>query len=253
VRLYPELHDRATAMVTAESFEAVLAVLQRARTELGASLCAFEVMWRNYLDEVRRKLPQVRMPVGAGSGALPPYAILLEIEMQSGAADLLMHCLENASAAGEISDAMLAQSQAQADDCWALRDAIAQLLQMYAHSVAFDVSLPLATMRAYSEQVAANLAAAFPSTTALCFGHLGDGTLHYIVDAPDAASKDRLLELVLAPLTEHGGAVSAEHGIGVTKREYLALCRSTPEIAQMRRLKSWLDPHDILNPGRVFD
>jgi FAD/FMN-containing dehydrogenase len=240
-------------MIAAESFDAVLAILKRARAELGASLCAFEVMWRNYLEEVRRRLPQVRMPVGAGSNRIPSYAILLEIEMQSGATELLTHFLQEASAAGEIGDAMLAQSQAQSDDCWALRDAIAQLLQIYAHSVAFDVSLPLATMRTYSEQVAASLAAEFPSTTALCFGHLGDGTLHYIVDAPDTASKERILDLVLQPLADYGGAVSAEHGIGVAKRDYLALCRSAAEISQMRRLKSWLDPHDILNPGRVFD
>ena len=248
LRLYPAQRDKATAVVAADSFAGVLAVLQMARTILGAGLCAFEVMWADYLDEVRGRLPAVRQPLGGR----PAFAILLEVEAHQGAGQALADFLEQAMANNLISDGVLAQSQSQAEEFWALRDAVAQLLQIYERSMAFDVSLPLTTLQAYCDEVAQSLQAEFPALTALRFAHLGDGTLHYIIDAPDTASKARILERVLAPLARHDGAVSAEHGIGVAKRDYLSLCRSAADIEQMRRLKSLLDPRAILNPGRVF-
>lgn len=248
LKLYPAQRDKATALVAADTFAQVLAVLQHARATLGAGLCAFEVMWADYLDEVRSRLTAVRQPLGGR----PAFAILLEVEAHQGAGQTLADFLEQAIAGGRISDGVLAQSQSQAEEFWALRDAVAQLLQIYQHSMAFDVSLPLTTLQAYSDEVAHSLRSEFPALTALRFAHLGDGTLHYIIDAPDAASKARILEMVLAPLARHDGAVSAEHGIGIAKRDYLQLCRTAADIEQMRKLKAMLDPRAILNPGRVF-
>jgi FAD/FMN-containing dehydrogenase len=205
-------------------------------------------MWADYLDEVRSRLPAVRQPLGGS----PAFAILLEVESNQGAERSLADFLEQAIANNRVNDGVLAQSQSQAEEFWALRDAVAQLLQIYQRSMAFDVSLPLTTLQAYSDAVARSLQAEFPGMTALRFAHLGDGTLHYIIDAPDAASKARILELVLAPLASHDGAVSAEHGIGVAKRDYLHLSRCSADIEQMRKLKALLDPRAILNPGRVF-
>ncbi len=252
LRLYPQQRDRATALVAAATFAQVLTVLGRARSELGPKLCAFEVMWDNYLQEVRRQLPTVPMPLLTPAGDVPRFTVLLEIESQSGAEAALLEFLNRALEANEITDGVLAQSQTQAAEFWAVRDAIAQLLQIYRSSLAFDVSLPLKTMQAYSEQVAAALERDFPGMTALCFGHLGDGTLHYIVDVAPSQDKQPILDLVLQPLQQHGGAVSAEHGIGIAKRDYLELSRNAAEIAQMRKLKQWFDPRGILNPGRVF-
>lgn len=248
LKLYPAQRDKATALVASDTFAQVLAMLQQARATLGANLCAFEVMWADYLDEVRRRLPAVRQPLGSS----PAFAILLEIESNQGAGQALAGFLEQAIANNLVSDGVLAQSQSQAEEFWALRDAVAQLLQIYQRSMAFDVSLPLSTMQAYSDEVAQSLRSEFPALTALRFAHLGDGTLHYIIDAPEASSKASILERVLAPLARHDGAVSAEHGIGVAKRDYLQLCRTAADIEQMRKLKAMLDPRAILNPGRVF-
>jgi FAD/FMN-containing dehydrogenase len=223
-------------------------VLQTGRRRLGASLCAFEVMWGNYVDEVRRRLPQVRIPPLETSA----FVVLLEIESSGNAQAALESFLTDLSTAGAITDGVVAQSQSQAESFWALRDAISQLLTLYKHSLAFDISLPLTAMAAYCTEVERNLAAALPGVTALCFGHLGDGTLHYILDLPDESGKTAALDAVLTPLTAYGGAVSAEHGIGVAKRDYLQLCRSAADIETMRQLKKHFDPHGLLNPGRVI-
>lgn len=248
LRLYPRLPDKATALLATDSFEHVLQVLQQGRQHLGAALCAFEVMWVDYIDEVRRRLPQVRLPpINSGS-----HLILLEIESSANAAATLESFLTDLAEAGTVTDGAVAQSQAQAESFWTLRDAISQLLSLYQHNLAFDVSLPLSSMQAYCMDVLHNLGRALPGVTALCFGHLGDGTLHYILDLPDDSAKSAALDAVLRPLTAHGGAVSAEHGIGMAKRDYLPLCRSAEDIATMRRLKTLFDPKGLLNPGRVI-
>jgi FAD/FMN-containing dehydrogenase len=146
----------------------------------------------------------------------------------------------------------VAQSQAEIAAIWGLRDDVLQTAR-WGLPFAFDVSLPIRDMQAYVETVRRDLRAAWPQVKAWVFGHMGDGNLHVVV-SPDGLPQDaraRVEEIVYAPLAAIGGAVSAEHGIGLEKKAWLPVSRSAAEIALMRTLKHALDPKGILNPGRV--
>jgi FAD/FMN-containing dehydrogenase len=164
---------------------------------------------------------------------------------------VLGECLE----AGLIADAAIAASGAQADAMWAVRDDIEGLFGYAAPSVTFDVSLPITAMADYVAAVAAKVHAGWgEGTKFIVFGHIGDGNLHLVIGPRpyDAAAHHRVEEIVYQALIPHHGSVSAEHGIGLEKREWLAITRSAAEIALMRTLKATLDPQGILNPGKVL-
>ena len=152
-------------------------------------------------------------------------------------------------------DATIAASKTQAAGIWKIRDDIEGL---YIHSmpaVTFDVSLPIVAMESYVRGVEAAAQAAFgDSVKFVVFGHIGDGNLHIILGAQPFTpeTRHRIEEIVYTPLKALGGSISAEHGIGLEKRDWLALCRSDAEIALMRTLKAAMDPRGILNPGKVL-
>ncbi len=141
----------------------------------------------------------------------------------------------------------------EADQFWLIRDGAAEILPKLKVPLSFDVSMPLERMPAYVEAVDAVLRAAVPGGEVYYFGHLGDGTLHMLIEGRDSAKKDELIGRILEPLKSIGGAVSAEHGVGIAKKPYVSLTRSAVEIDLMRSLKTKLDPNGILNRGRVFD
>jgi FAD/FMN-containing dehydrogenase len=147
---------------------------------------------------------------------------------------------------------VVAQSQAEAAAIWALRDDVMQTAR-WGLPFAFDVSLPIADMQAYVERVKADLRADWPNVRAFVFGHMGDGNLHLVIspDGLPADARPAIERIVYAPLQQLGGAISAEHGIGMEKKSWLAISRRPAEIALMRTLKLAMDPKGILNPGRV--
>jgi FAD/FMN-containing dehydrogenase len=152
-------------------------------------------------------------------------------------------------------DAVVATSQAQADQIWAIRDDIPGLMAFTMPSVTFDVSLPIRAMDRYVADLTKAAEAEFGETLKLVvFGHIGDGNLHILMGAQPftEATKHRIEELVYTPLQALGGSVSAEHGIGIEKKGWLAISRSADEIALMKTLKAALDPKGILNPGKVL-
>ena len=152
---------------------------------------------------------------------------------------------------GDIADATIAKSKGECDRLWALRDDVLQVARN-APIFTFDVSLRIGDMESYVQAVRGALEARWPQATMMVFGHLGDGNLHVIPGVGDGSKPARkaVEEIVYGAL--RGGSVSAEHGIGLEKRDYLAFSRSPAEIALMRTLKTALDPHDILNPGKVI-
>jgi FAD/FMN-containing dehydrogenase len=249
LREKPARQDVAFAAVP--GFDALAALLKRMDRALGGGLSAFEVMWPEFYELVTTPPAKGRAPVPQGS----PFYVL--IESMGGGAEAegaqFQAAIEKAAEDGLVCDAVIAKSQAEVAAIWALRDDVLQTAR-WGLPFVFDVSLPIAEMPAYVEQVQADLRASWPAVRAYVFGHLGDGNLHLVISlegvAPDArAAVERI---VYAPLQRVGGAISAEHGIGLEKKAWLPISRSPAEIALMRTLKRTMDPRGILNPGRVI-
>jgi len=162
--------------------------------------------------------------------------------------------LEQAIEAGWILDAAIAQSVADAEAFWAIRDGVAEVLRDYAPTLNFDVSVPVAHIGDCAQRVRANLERDWPQLKALFFGHVGDGNLHVVVcKVPqDHDSLERIEEAVYGVVRDYGGSISAEHGIGLLKKPWLGYSRSAAEIALMHSLKQALDPKGLLNPGKVL-
>ena len=249
LRLVPAPRSQSTALVSAADFAAVTRLLSHVDEALGGQLSAFEVMWGDYFDFI----------AGDGSPPLPagrPFYVLLESLGGDAQADAARFeaVLAGALEQGMIDDAVLAASEQQRLSLWAIRDDVASLLEL-APMFLFDVSLPIRHMAAYVSELRTALETSWPDGRLFVFGHLGDGNLHLGVQAgpADGAAREAVESLVYEPLAACGGSVSAEHGIGLEKKAYLGISRSAGEIALMRHLKQSLDPHGILNPGKVFD
>ena len=154
---------------------------------------------------------------------------------------------------GTIADAVVAQSQAERNAMWAIRDDVGQVAQNWP-IFAFDISVPLNQMESYVSELTAELDQRWVDNTCMVFGHLGDGNLHIIVGMGEksAEAKKAVEQVVYGGLPARGGSVSAEHGIGIQKKDYLSWSRSTDEVELMQVMKTALDPKGILNPGKIF-
>ncbi|MDN7655737.1 FAD-binding oxidoreductase [Burkholderia multivorans] len=249
LRLHPKLAAPATALCRVRDYEAVVALWNRMRTL--PELVSFEAMWPAFYDYVARHTPGVAAPFAADGG----FAVLIECATSAPGRDArasLETALADAIDAGLVDDAVLATSERQARDLWTLREGLA--IDALPNLVNFDVSLPTGDLGAFAARCDAALRARWPDIVCLFFGHVGDGNVHIGVSlaATTDADADEIDRRVYAIVREMGGSVSAEHGIGVLKRDYLAHTRSDAEIALMRTLKAALDPGGILNPGKVL-
>jgi FAD/FMN-containing dehydrogenase len=155
--------------------------------------------------------------------------------------------------AGVLTDAALAQSLADVQAFWGVRDACAEFPQVLGPHESFDIGLPVAVMDQYVSACRDALRSRFANAVALFYGHIGDGNLHIVACVPGAhpQPKEEIAGIVYGLVQQFGGTISAEHGIGLTKKAWLPYTRSEPELALMRRLKAALDPKNLLNPGKV--
>ena len=252
LRLRPKPGSHAVALAAVDRFESLPRLLRHVERGLGGSLSAFEVMWDDFYRQVTTPPAKGRAPLDYGHG----YYVLVEQLGSDEAADMAQfeRVLGEAIEEGVIADAVIAKSLAERHAIWSLRDDVAQCARN-GPIFTFDVSLPILEMESYVTVVRGALQASRPDSLSLMvFGHLGDCNLHLIIGVGDGSPEARhaVEAIVYGSLEGRSGSVSAEHGIGLEKRSYLPLSRSEAEIALMRRLKRALDPHNILNPGKIF-
>jgi FAD/FMN-containing dehydrogenase len=230
----------------------VIELLKAARASLGASLSAFEAMWQDYHRFVTSRTPNLRSPLGGEHGCY----VLVEAQGTDGAVEAppFQAWLERMLEQGIIADAAVARSLADVAAFWTLRDAVGEFRQTLGPHVSFDVGLPAGRIGAFVEDCRRLLQAELPDVVALFYGHVGDGNLHIVAGVPGMALQPKeTMEGAVYPLVrDFGGTVSAEHGIGTSKRRWLPFSRSPEELALMRTLKAALDPAGILNPGKVL-
>ncbi len=250
LRLFPAPRSSAAAICAVRDYEGVLRFLALARSRLGGNLSAFEVMWKDFYA--------VALGNRSKPGPIPPgheLYILIEALGADGepGADPFERLFEDAYGQGMVLDAAIAKSNAEIGELWAIRDSSGELDRLFGRSVSFDISIPVGAIAAFVADCLARLRAAIPQARMLVFGHIADSNIHLACrDAGDIPPKEAIQKVIYQCVGDWKGSVSAEHGIGVEKRQYLALSRSPEEIGLMRVLKGALDPNNILNPGKVI-
>ena len=258
LKLFAQPAARMTALAAVPSMEAAVALLQLAQRQLGPSLTGFEVMGELALALVHQHFPQLPRPLAPSA-----WTVLLEqsdSEGESHARALFEALLESALQAELVSDAAIAENIAQSKAMWHLRESIPLAQAEEGLNIKHDISLPVSRIPGFVASTDAALKAAFDGVRLVNFGHLGDGNLHYNVQAPVGVAagdflrdqEPRVNALVYDAVIAHGGSISAEHGIGALKREELSQRKSPVALSLMRAVKKALDPQGIMNPGRVL-
>ncbi|MFG6667689.1 FAD-binding oxidoreductase [Halomonas sp. HNIBRBA4712] len=253
LRLQPKMPSEQTALVAVPSFDALTRLLQFASKELANSLSAFEALWNNHYALMTSEATK-HAEILAGDS--PFYAIIETLGAdEEKDAEAFAAMLEKALEEELITDAVLASSSMQRQGIWDIREDIETLVYELNPMFSFDISLPIVHMDEYVTQLEEKLKAQWPETGQIVvFGHLGDGNLHIMITVRDSSphSRREVEELVYGTLGQYTGSISAEHGVGLEKRDYLSLSRTPEEIALMKRMKLALDPKGLLNPGKVL-
>jgi FAD/FMN-containing dehydrogenase len=259
MKLYPLPKSQLTALAAVPSLEAAVQLLGLAHQHLSAGLTGFEVMGQFALKLVVKHFPQQRVPFYASS----PYCVVLENsdnESDEHARSQFERLLEAAMEAGCVSDAVVAESMAQARALWHIRESIPLAQAQEGLNIKHDISIAVSRIPEFVAQADAALAEAFPGIRLVNYGHLGDGNLHYNVQAPEGQDAEKFLReqegpvnsVVYALVDAYNGSISAEHGIGSLKREKLEKHKSPVALGLMRSIKTALDPHNMFNPGRML-
>jgi len=254
LRLHPQPGCTLSALCALPDYDGVVRLLAAARGGLGPLLSAFEVMWPDYWQVVTERVG-VRDPLAAGTRH--SHYVLVEVQGTDEAIDgpRFERWLERLMEEGALADPAVAQSVADTQSFWALRDACAEFFPTLGPHVSYDVGLAVKSMDVYVRACKAALAARIPGCEAVYYGHIGDGNLHLVAWVPGLSiehqPKEAMDEVIYGLVREFGGTVSAEHGIGTVKKRWLGHARSPEEIALMKTLKAALDPAGLLNPGKV--
>ncbi len=255
LRLRPRPTATATAWAGLADPESAVAWLQRLGVLTGERLSAFELISRACLQAVLSCHPELPEPLAGGY----PWYVLVELTdsgQDAALRALAESAFQPALEEGLVRDLALASSVAQAAALWKIRDTIPEA---QFRNVKHDVSVPVSKIPALLRTAGAALEQAFPGALPYAFGHLGDGNIHYNIGMPTAEqteelmrSRDRVNEIVFDSVARLGGSISAEHGVGQLKREAITRYKSAIEIELMRNVKKALDPHGIMNPGKVI-
>ncbi len=256
LKLSPVPAATGTALFTVPGPRAALDLLALARDRLGEGISAFELISRQGLDFLSETIPDLRQPWDSP----PDWCVLVELGLARGLdpAGALEDIFAAAFESGLVSDGIVAQSQQQRQDFWALRERIPEANRHIGAISSHDVSVPLGLIPDFIAQAGPKLAA-LGDFRVNCFGHLGDGNLHYNVFPPRGGTKadhlhqrEDIMRAVHDLVHAFDGSVSAEHGIGRLKTGDLERYGDPAKLAAMRAIKAALDPNGIMNPGAVL-
>lgn len=258
--LVPAVAERVVIWAGVYSLPAARTLLLHCDDGMGEALEGFEVMPQASIDAVKDYLPAARTPL---EGRHAWHVLIEVVADRAGVATLRDRCETMMAEAFDkdlLADAAMSASEAQAEAFWLIRETVPAAERARGPAVQHDISVPVEAMPAFVETTAPMLEAEFPGTEAIAFGHLGDGNVHYHVIAPDAtdarswnanegkAISRRVHDLV----TQWGGSISAEHGIGQLKRDELERLGDPAALSIMRAVKQALDPKGLLNPGKLI-
>jgi len=248
LRLFPKPSATSTAWIAVESPARAVELLARLRAQLGERTSAFELVSRRCLAAALSHAADLQDPLSREY----PWYVLAEIDdsgSQASLAERVESVLSGAIELGLALDAAIAQSGAQRAALWRLRETIPEA---QFSNVKHDVSVPVSRVPEFIARADAALEAALPGVPVYCFGHIGDGNLHYNVgDAALLARRGEVNGIVYEAIDALGGSISAEHGLGQLKRGEIAQHKSALELELMRRIKAALDPRGLMNPGKV--
>jgi FAD/FMN-containing dehydrogenase len=253
LRLVPAVADTASAWLGVASPHVALDILRKMERASGNAIESFEIIPAHDLELVLRHIPGTRRPIETRSA----WNILVDFVGEDAMARLTAS-LEDVS--DQLEDAAVAASSAQSAAFWRIRDSISEAERTEGPTLAHDISVPVEDMPGFIESASATVEAKFPGVIVSAFGHLGDGNVHFHANAPagsEAASwranpGKAISALVYDLVTQAGGSISAEHGIGQMKLDALARTGGAARLAALRAVKHGLDPHNLFNPGKLI-
>src|SRR5262245_12221822 len=256
LRLVPRPKSVETAWAAIPSVQAAVDLLGLAAERTAGGVTSFEIMAREGIDIVI-KHAGARDPLTTKS----PYSVLIELSSQrrEGLRESMEQILAEGLERGLVLDATICESVEQAKAFWRIREQFGEMQGREGGSIKHDVSVPVANIPAFIEEANAAAVKLIPGSRPLPFGHVGDGNIHYNITQPVGADKaeflkrwDDMNDVVYKIVLKHGGSVSAEHGVGIVKRDYLPKIKDPVAYELMKTLKRTLDPKGILNPGKVL-
>ena len=263
LKLYPLPASTLTAFAAVPSLDAAVELLGLAHRHLSSGLTGFEVMGRFALGLVVKHFPQQRVPFQDLASEDAPYCVVLENsdhDSEAHARQQFENLLEAALESGCVRDAVVAESITQARQLWHIRESIPLAQAQEGLNIKHDISIAVSRIPQFVQEMDAALAQSFPGVRLVNYGHLGDGNLHYNVQAPADADAEHFLKtqekpinaLVYAAVDRYNGSISAEHGIGSLKRDTLLEHKSPVALGLMHSIKQALDPKNLMNPGRLI-
>ena len=250
LKLEEKLVNRTSVFVGLSHFEDAIRLLHFCDLKFSGLLSAYEILWANTFEVLASKYKPL-------FGDKHRFYVLLEVLDNHSQLfkDLVFQVFEEALEKNMIQDAVFAHDAEDHALFWSIREDVEVLNAKAKFQQHFDVSVPINQMASYVEKVTFELAKVKAIEHVFCFGHLADGNLHFVVGKNTAETplKSMVNEIIYTPLKSIGGSISAEHGIGLEKKEWLSLCRSEEEMEVMLNIKNALDPKHLLNTGKIFD
>jgi len=258
LKLFPRPRQKETAMVALGSENDAVELFTRISAGAGEALSAFELMNQLSFDLSTTRVPDNRSPFSAPA----PWYVLMELSsaqqggnLRAALENILSQCLED----GTVLDAVLAESGIQGGDFWRIRESIPDAQACLGGSIKNDITIPISRVVEFIARAGQTSERVIPGSRVVCFGHVGDGNLHYNISQPESMDKQAFLDrwhdvtdVLNDIVAELNGSFSAEHGIGRLKRRELTIYRSEVEVGLMKAIKKTLDPKNIMNPGKLF-